>query len=136
MFNDLLTHFMGAVWLLAYVASFVDFKINSSEGYDAEVLYVTNKLRKKMGVFVIEDHVLVVKLCNPVGGCQRFGGTSSVHFPLEAGRVLFLNEIPTRRHNPEDNYVNPHCHETRGSRYRAWLRQPVYHVAQWFPNFK
>lgn len=65
MFNDLLTHFMGAMWLLAYVTSFVDFKINSSEGYDAEVLYVTHRLRKKMGVFVIEDHVLVVKLCTP-----------------------------------------------------------------------
>jgi hypothetical protein len=47
MFNDVLTHFMDVAWLLAYMAGSVDCRINRREGYDAAVLYVTDKLWKK-----------------------------------------------------------------------------------------
>jgi hypothetical protein len=61
MFHGLLTYFMDAVWLSAYVTGSVDFKINGREGYDAVVPYVTNKLWEK-DIF-IEIYCLVMTPC-------------------------------------------------------------------------
>ena len=52
-FHGLLTRFMDAVCLSAYMTASLDFKINGREGYDAAVPYVTNNLRGK-NIFVIK----------------------------------------------------------------------------------
>jgi hypothetical protein len=47
-FHGLLTRFMDAVWLLAYMTGSAEFKINGCEGCDAVVPYVSNHLRGRV----------------------------------------------------------------------------------------
>jgi hypothetical protein len=53
MFHGLLTRFMDAVCLSAYVTGSLDFKINGREGCDEVVPCVTNNLRGGRGIFLL-----------------------------------------------------------------------------------